>query len=566
VFTAVFLAVALSFPFVASAVGIGEIVSQSKLGEPLSIRVQLMGETTERIESSCLSLLPPDPDEEGPQDYLVSANLTVKTEMGRPFATINSHKPFNEAFIKIRLRVNCRGQGSATKTLIFLPDFDATLPSQIAIPIIAAETGNTFKASLPGEEQAPAGIALALSRNATLSEPPERTTQRTTTQRSPMPHSAATEKGLSVKSGKRQHLSSARATRKKRGRSEIFMLKISSELLDESRIGKISTQEREFNRQKLLDADDQMASFLAMQHQVKQLQDELGEIKLKLAQFNASSPMTTLPGANSNLGGSASSNTKEEKMGVFAGGLALAILALLLGLRYYNHRHSQRLGKQTWASMAAEPVAAPEHPAQKITHSKELSEVDAIIEKAELYSFVPTSSFAKSQKELSEIDAIIEEAELYSTYGHPGRATLMLQELIQQHPSKIEAWELLLFILSSQRKKTEFERVARDFMSLNKNDDSWKKIQAMGHSLEQNNPLYSDDDAAGTIAADPPQLASSKRRLIGNILVETGILSAQEMKNYLDNFDPKQDGRIGEYLVSRKAITNEQLNDVLRLQ
>ncbi|MEJ1959975.1 MAG: hypothetical protein WDM70_11600 [Nitrosomonadales bacterium] len=40
-------------------------------------------------------------------------------------------------------------------------------------------------------------------------------------------------------------------------------------------------------QQKLLDADDQMVRFLAMQHQVKQLQDELGAIKSQLAQLDA---------------------------------------------------------------------------------------------------------------------------------------------------------------------------------------------------------------------------------------------------------------------------------------
>jgi len=38
-------------------------------------------------------------------------------------------------------------------------------------------------------------------------------------------------------------------------------------------------------QKKLLDADDQTASFLALQHQVKQRADELGEIKLQLAQL-----------------------------------------------------------------------------------------------------------------------------------------------------------------------------------------------------------------------------------------------------------------------------------------
>ena len=133
------LAVALFFPVIASAVSIGEIAFQSKLGEPLSIRVELRSETNENIETTCLSLLPPDPDEEGAQDYLVSAKLTVITEVGKRFVALSSHKPFNEAFGKIKLRVNCPGQSSVTKTLTFLPDLDAPLPIPIAAPSITNE-------------------------------------------------------------------------------------------------------------------------------------------------------------------------------------------------------------------------------------------------------------------------------------------------------------------------------------------------------------------------------------------------------------------------------------------
>ena len=125
----------------------------------------------------------------------------------------------------------------------------------------------------------------------------------------------------------------------------------------------------------------------------------------------------------------------------------------------------------------------------------------------------------------------------------------------------------MLFILASQKKVAEFEKATRDFMSLNKNSASWEKIKEMRRSLERDKPLSADDSTSGTdVVVAPPQFLPGKRRLIGKILVETGVLSALDMKKYLEDFDPKLDGRIGEYLVARQAISNEQLNEALLQQ
>ena len=123
--------------------------------------------------------------------------------------------------------------------------------------------------------------------------------------------------------------------RKKTPRNNYFRLKLSSAPIDLSRMGKISAEEREIllARQKLLDADDQMASFLTMQHQVKLLQDELGDIKLKLAQLSAPPPS---PATSLDLW----ANVK-SRPAIFLALLVLATLALLLGLRFFNRANMQ---------------------------------------------------------------------------------------------------------------------------------------------------------------------------------------------------------------------------------
>lgn len=553
------MAITLSCLGVASAVSIGEIVSQSKLGEPLSIRVELGSAPGEKIENACLSLQAPDPDEEGAQNYLVSANLAIAQEIGRQFVVISSRKPYNEAFGKISLRVNCRGQGSVAKTLIFLPDLDVTPPPEITAPAITAGA----------EGQVPADIAPSLSQATIQKWPREQLAVQPEDTHLP----SAARKNLYAKPRTGAPPRSARPIRKK-GRSEIFMFKLSSDPIDESRIGKISLEERELllAKQKLLDADDQMAGFLAMQHQIKQLQDELGEIKLKLSQFSAGQPAANADGSRQSA---SNANAKEKKLEFFAGGLVLAILILLLGLRYYNKVRIRRLGEEVWKSSQVEPetaeMSAPlaQSATPKIGYGSFKKPKPAALHTAKngrVITSTPLSSSPISQEELSEADSIIEEAELYSTYGHPERAILMLQELIRQQPGKGEAWELLLFTLSSQNKIAEFEKTAREFIPFNKSSDAWKKIQALGRVLERNNPLYADDSAGKFVSPPPSEHPPEKRHLIGNILVESGALSVEDMKNYLDDFDPKQDGRIGDFLVSRKAITNEQLIDALRMQ
>lgn len=564
------LAIAMSFSDTVLAVSIGEIVSQSKLGKPLSIHVELTSETNEIIDSSCLSLVAPDPQEEGAQDYLVSAKLSVTTEMGQQFGVIRSHKPFTEAFGKIRLRVNCPGQVSVTKTLAFLPDLDETLPNLIIAPDLTSEPIDTINPPPYREEQPSAGIALSLSQDAISDARAEPAYRR-----------KAARQGVSGKQVNSQRSPAPPASKNKGARPEVFMFKLSSEPIDESRIGKLSTEERELllARQKLLDADDQMASFLSMQNQIKQLQDELGDIKLKLAQLGPTSPAA---GLNLEDGKLLSANSKLEKIGLFAGGLVLAVLALLLGLRYYNRSHSQRMNEESWKSVidesasisdqATSPTIVPPLPdtlaIEPVNIKKPAPPAPASTEKrGKTPSQEATSSQTKSQEDLSEADAIIEEAELYSNYGHPDRAALMLEELVREHPEKVEAWELLLSILCSQQMTAKFEQVAHDFVRQNNGSASWKKIQGMGRMLDRDNPFYADDNAAIGVSTTPAQTQLSKRRrLIGNILVESGMVSKHDMATYLEYFDPKRDGRIGEYLISRKAITQEQLETALLIQ
>jgi hypothetical protein len=583
------MATALAFPCVVEAVSIGEAVLQSRLGEPLLAQVDMTVGSGELIEDSCLSLAAPDPLEQDTSGYLTKANLSFKIEGKRQYVAISSRKPFNDAFARLRLQVKCPGTGSVIKTLTILPDMDASVPqAPVTAPNApAAAAAAAEKSSVPAPSDAH-DIAPATNQRDTLNTQPD------------------VEKYLAnktVRPAHKRHSPFVRIASKKQGRSEIFRLKLSGEPIDESRIGKISAEERALllARQKLLDADDQMASFLAMQHQVKQLQDELGEIKLKLTQLGinpstaassataALAPLATphtspATGTTTGTQGNRPNPTIAVKQpvvqqndlpdGLFAAlGLVLVILALWLGLRYYTKIKSQQDKEYilkpagntaTTTKMAISPTANPSSQAKSAPAPVMVAPPKTSATRSEATTSPPPTS-QKIDAEVSEEDSMLEEAGLYATHGRPAKAVEILQEIIKRSPAKTNAWTLLLSIYSSLAKAAEFEKTAREFLKHYPSSPSWGGIQALGRTFDQNNPLYVDNNGSLSTAPLLPNTANSHRP-VGEVLVEMGILSKQDLQNCLDDFDPKKHGRFGGYLVARKAISLAQLDQALLQQ
>lgn len=587
-FAAVALVVALLPPYIAGAVGIGEIVLQSKLGEPLFVQVGLMTASGENVEESCLSLAEPDPQDDEARNYLRKAKLEIKTEGARRYVVISSHKPFNELFAKLRLQVNCPGIGSIIKTLTFLPDLSVISPPATNVPV-----STTAEAS---DSNAPAG---APDRNAQM----ENAAQQPAHDESSARTGAGEDTLQAAPPARKRH---AQTSRRKLERQATFRLKLSGEPIDESRIGKISPEERNLllARQKLLDADDQMASFLALQHQVKQLQDELGEIKLKLATLDRSPSAAAMPVAGALGKAAAPAGDKPAiavkdvtlqndtlQLGLLAAGLMLLITALLLLLRRHTRLKSQQAAKPllgqssakeepaviplvspyTAATVPATPVPAtpvraiPVSATPPPTHKEEQAVAPPkIITPKEA---LPQYTQPKIEKEeVTEESSMLEEAELYAVHGRPDKAIEILHEITARNPAHTEAQMLLISILSSLSRVDEFEKAAREFLKYNKDSESWKMVQTLGRTLDQSNPLYTGDGNPGIAAIFMPQMAANKVRPVGDILIEMGALSAQDMKNCLADFKPKVHGRFGGYLISRKVITLAQLNQALLKQ
>jgi len=115
------LTAALTLPCTVQAVSIGGIELQSKLGEALHARINLITERGERIDSACLSLAVPDPLKEDISGFVTAARLTLKSSGKQQYINVSSSVPFDQTFAKLRLQVKCPGLNSVSKTLLILP-------------------------------------------------------------------------------------------------------------------------------------------------------------------------------------------------------------------------------------------------------------------------------------------------------------------------------------------------------------------------------------------------------------------------------------------------------------
>lgn len=541
-------------PCAARAVGIGDITLLSRFGEPLLAQVELLTPDGENIDASCLSLVAPDAGDEEARNYLLGARLEIRTAGAKQYVLVSSRKTLDDLFVKLRLRVKCPGTGGIVKTLTVLPDL-----GEAPVPAV----------SVAEESAAPAKPSAATR------ETPKEETQ----QIAPSPAARPAAKKPAPKPAPARQ--PAPPAHRETAAQPEFRLKLSSAPIDASRIGKISPEEREqlLAQQKLLDADDETARFLALQHQVKELQDELGDIKLRLAQLGgmppgsasavpASSPLPVAakppqPAAQPRI------VVKDEPLplGMLAA-VALALLAVaavLFLLRRHTRIKAHRAALPVSAQDVAEPLPAAAAPAATTAappvpppveppHTETLRMEMPGPQPAAVPERLP-------QEEPNREDAMLEEAELYSLHGHTRKALEILDELVAQHPEHAKARMRQLSILSSLGMAQEFEQSAQAFLRLGPDDEAWKVVQALGRTLAPDSPLYAGAEETPAARAD-----AARHRLIGEILVDMGALSVQDLENCLADFDPAAHGRLGGYLIARKAISFDQLNQALLKQ
>lgn len=521
----------------ANAVSIGEAVMLSRWGEPLRAQVTLRVNPGELVEDGCLSLTLPGAQEDDASLYLTKAKLTVQGNPAQPSILVSGTEPFNEAFAKLRLQIKCANTGGIIKILTLLPELTLAPPEVLEPPVVkpAVVAASAVATSIsPVSDKTPLPVAKTLPPPVTPAAPkPEKTSKVTVT--SPASNSAS------------------------------FSLRLSGEALDMSRVGSLSSQDREIllAQQKMLDADDQMADMLAMRHELQLMRQELEGLKARLPQSQgtaASAPVVaSAPQAvPSNAAGASWLEENLPLIGLLAG-LAAATVLVWLGLRRISRKkmqaatHSYRQEKRD-----AAPLVAAHAPTEVKVHEAKAHETKAAGSAQKAMPFAPPPPPASEAA--AESDLILEEAQLYAVHNRPQKAIEMLSELITTYPKKMEAWLALLSLYSAQGEVGQFEKVARRLQSLGPEKSVWSRAQALGRTLDRDNRLYRDDGSA--VLSDSGVVRSSGRP-IGDVLVAMGLLSPQDMQNCLDEFNPRVDGRFGGYLISRKMITYEQLDEAL---
>jgi len=526
-YLAIALFACLASPF-ACAVGIGELTLKSHLFEPLHAQVELQLGQGEAINDSCLSLSAAEYEEE-----FFPTGLTVSLDSSRRIAVIRTRKPFIELFAIFRLKIQCRDMGSVSKTLTLLPEFG---------PISAARAA---AASAQDNAREPDSVAGQNGRVRASQQPAEQEA---------VPLSS---------SGK---LAADHANRESQSR-----LTLSGGPLDLSRIRNAKELKRELLAlQKLFDEDDQTARLLTVQNQVSQMQEELKTIKQQLglpelkgaASVVADTHRVNLPAVSQPAIG------QVWRTALIALGLLVAILLTWLGLRYVARRKSQvrQPDISTVAIRAQHELQILNHVANAQTPLNPNSDAQ-MAHAVNLPYSKQTDLSAKKPRTISEAESeVMEEAELYAVHGHADKGIKILQEFVGQHPTSEKAWILLLSICSSRGQAKMFESAARKFLLHNKNSTSWVAIQALGRTLDRENPLYLDENNPGASVPLLPYFSQKKHRLIGDILVELNYLSSRDIENLLKDFDPKLHGRFGNYLVMSKQVSYAQLGEALMKQ
>jgi tetratricopeptide (TPR) repeat protein len=517
----------------ASAVGIGELTLVSRLGERVEAYVDVQLGKGENIDDSCLSLAAVREGAVDSSKALLLTGLSTRFNKTTHKIEIRSKRPLNEPVAEFSLQIQCKDSVSSnTKLFAVLPEFGTAIaPAAVVAPKVVA-------APIP---------AVVVAKPAPSHIDSTKISEQTPLAMEPAPSAKKTSQKSTVTVPKNAN----------KGKTE-FRLQLSGGQLDISRVGKLSANDLEVisAQRKMLDEDDQTAHLLAMQYQMKAMSEEIQAIRQKLASLE------TAKVEAKKAEPLVSSDTWQLILKILAGLVAIGLT--VFGVRHYMEMKTRapKLEKVEEIEHAPQPANLAGESAISIVHptsSRQYQALQALQDELD----VPIS-LADTDPSNKEEQTVLEEAELYAVYGHPDKAIRILLEFLVQFPKSENAWMLLLSIYSSNAQIPEFEKASRKFLSHNKKSPHWKTIQALGRTLDNDNKLYVEESPEKGALWLPSN--STKHRPIGDVLIELGYLSAQDMANCLGEFDPKQHGRFGNYLLTRRMINHAQLNEALLKQ
>ncbi|HUI99506.1 MAG TPA: hypothetical protein VLY46_04680 [Usitatibacter sp.] len=190
--------------------------------------------------------------------------------------------------------------------------------------------------------------------------------------------------------------------------------------------------------------------------------------------------------------------------------LLLIPLAGLLGLRYFARRRPGDAGKGgEVVEEVAQDVPTTEPGAQEILEeptaeapSEEIAPEVATrvpeednVELRRRYMQERFPEIVNGAVMLEDPRSVVNAARLLYEDGTVARAIELLQFEIEQDPDAMPAWLALFEIFRLQGLTGEFAELARRFSERHGASDEWRKVSALGRSLDPGNPLYEGVDS-----------------------------------------------------------------------
>ncbi len=490
-------------PLSASALMLGEIAAHSYLGQVFRATIPLSPGAGEELDGRCFTLI--RPARQDGSVYLSHAHLGLEQKKGKHYLSIRSANVINEPFVQLLIQADC-GQGRLEREFVVLLDPEERAPVQA--PVVTRDEQEPQVESPPEPVRAPRRSRVM------------------------QPASPAAPKSAALANQPRQESAAARGSGARRSRPEApaaartaesgeFRLRLSSsEELDLSMLGKMSEEQRQQLREKqrLLDADDQVANTLSMKNRIMQLESQLDQLQAELVKTNnrlaSSAPPAPVP-APVSVPSSLSLTDRLLAVGEnisFRGmaGVGL-ILALLLSVWWrWRRRQAEawldaELGQEFPVNEAYHMPVAPQDdkPAAAPVQAAENGKED------DFYHSV-TSLFDTESESVTftEAESVLDEADLYLAYGWANRAVELLQEYLEKHPEDPLLWKKLFETYSSQGMKQEFEQLALRCQATQDDSGLWVLVQKLGRQLDEGNPLYlaspeQPGESAGNAVPEP---------------------------------------------------------------
>lgn len=528
----------------AHGIELGDLVAESRVGAPLQAYVQLSVEPGEMLDQICLALGKSGASANTPS-YLSHARLSVETVGGRPRVRISTSEPIRERTFTLLLEAGCTSKERIAKEYAVLlePEAprdstlgyrDATAESNSATPQPGTGTRWTIR---PGEtlssiaqaiyphgrhmraklvhaivranpavfpdaspDHVAAGTLIIIPDLRTIgAEPVSAPKLKVAAASAPAEEEspALKAKPATKKTKAPKPETAAQTARIRSGNPAEFRLKLATEGVDLSLIGKLGDTERKLlreQRQAMLDADDQTASLLAMKYKVSRLEAQLADMR---ARFNrpGAPPAFAQPPVSAATAWDAPELVKYGLTLYLlpAAQILMAFLALFFLVRYYHNikaslRRSGALLMLKQRPLARRPVLVePAKDAPLGTEFDRTLVVAATAEKAAApEAAIPGRGY--------NVDEILEEAQLYVIHGHPKRAIDLLEEQIRTGRGEVRVWMLLFVIFRSQGMRSEFEKLAHRLRNVIRDPELWENVRTLGHEFDPRNELYLSEE------------------------------------------------------------------------